>query len=567
VPTLRLLTPEQRDVKNDPARRAQARMESVPGNIREICQEYFGWKLEEFHLEALQLMFEGGYLVINWPTDHAKSTMGGFLFPLLSLMNNPNETHIICGANLNDSKRRVQALAREIETNEALIRDFPWLDKPDKDAPGARIWTSMQFNVSGRTINKPNPSVIAAAVGSNDIKGRRGKLIMDDIEGEDARWSPMKRAQLYSWLKLEAWRCYEDKHESLRPLLCLMGTPFDIDSIYFRAESQEWKVLRRSCYLDGGLMPDEPKFNSVGQPWNGAPRKYLWPAKKDKVEHARRRLRKLEFAVAYLMDPTGGDPSRVSSAELVKATQEAKAVEDYNVALVALDPASGGQGPRQDYAGVAVLRINWPIQEELPNVELQECHSFSQGLFEQVHMCADLSARYGYPVIYEVNSQQGGTYANCFAHLHPDITLLRHHTDQKSKFDTSMGLTVVKRLAVDRKLHIPLERMEDEGTVQFIQELRDLQPPFKTHNHISAAIWFAVRYAYEQVRYHAVMPIRTTYGERIQRPAGAYFGGRPAAVEQYRNFGHRSYSYREDILRKEMRKEQERFARQLQGRG
>jgi hypothetical protein len=567
VPRLHLLTPEQREVKNDPARRAKHRQDSVPDNIREICAEYFNWKLEEFQLEGLQAMFAGGYLVINWPTDHSKSTMGCFLFPLLSLMNNPDETHIICGANANDSRRRVQALTREIETNEALVRDFPWLSKPGKDAPGTRIWTSSQFNVSGRTINKPNPSVLAAGVGSNDIKGRRGKLIMDDIEGEDARWSPTKREQLYSWLKLEAWRCYEDKHESKRPLLCLMGTPFDIDSIYFRAESQEWRVLRRGCYLDGGLMPDEPKLDAAGKPWAGAPRKYLWPAKREKVEHARHHLRKLEFSVAYLMDPTGGDPSRISSAELMKATQEAKAVEEMNVALVALDPAAGGQGPKQDYAGVAVVRIHWPIQEELPNVEIQECHSFTQGLFEQVHMCAALSARYGYPVIYEINSQQGGTYQNAFAHLHPETQLLRHHTDHKTKFDTSMGLTVVKRLAVERKLRIPPEHMDEEGTVQLIQELRDLQPPFRTHNHIAAAIWFAVRYAYEQVRYHAVMPIRTTYGERIQRQtqSGPYFGGRPAAVAQYQNFGFRSYNYREDLLRREMEKEQQRFARQLQG--
>jgi hypothetical protein len=566
MPTLRLLTPEQRRIKNHPVLRQQQRMESVPGNIREICKEYFNWKLEEFHLEALQLMFQGGYLVINWPTDHAKSTMGTFLYPLLSLMNNPDETHIICGANVNDSKRRVQALTREIETNDALIRDFPWIAKPDKDAVGTRIWTSMQFNVVGRTINKPNPSVLAAGVGSNDVKGRRGKLIMDDIEGEDARWSPVKREQLYSWLKLEAWRCYEDAHESKRPLLCLMGTPFDVDSIYFRAEEQEWHVLRRACYLDGGLMPDEPQFNVLGEPWGGAPRKYLWPAKKDKVEHARRRLRKLEFAVAYLMDPTGGDPTRVSSSQLMKATQEAKKVDEYNVALVALDPASGGQGRKQDYAGVAVVRIQWPIQEELPNVEIQECHSYTQGLFEQVHMCAALSTRYGYPVIYEINSQQGGTYQNAFAHLHPETKLLRHHTDAKTKFDTSMGLTVVKRLAVERKLHVPPDHLDDEGTVQLIQELRDLQPPFKTHNHIAAAIWFAVRYAYEQVRYHQVMPIRTTYGNRLQlNRRGPYYGGQPSAVDTYNRFGYRSYNYREDVLRREMQKELDRFREQQEG--
>src|SRR5215472_7520850 len=231
--------PEQRRGKHDPELRDTYMKTRVRENIPEICKEYFGWELQEFHLEALQAMFEGGYLIVNWPTDHAKSTMGCFLFPLLSLMENPDETHIICGANINDSKRRVQALTREIETNKALVRDFPWIAKPE-DKVG-RVWATTQFNVAGRTLNKPNPSVLAAAVGSNDVKGRRGKLLMDDIEGEDARWSPLKRQQLYSWLALEAWRCFEDRHETTRPLLCLLGTPFDVDSIYFRMEAQEWR--------------------------------------------------------------------------------------------------------------------------------------------------------------------------------------------------------------------------------------------------------------------------------------------------------------------------------------
>lgn len=563
---LRLLTPEQRLYKHDVNARIEHNRTRLPADIKIICKEYFNWDLEEFHLEALHEMFLGGYLVINWPTDHAKSTMGCFLFPMLSLMKDPDETHLICGANINDSKRRVQALTREIETNTALVRDFPWIAKPEEKA--GRIWSVTQFNVVGRTVNKPNPSVLAVAVGSSDVKGRRGKLLMDDIEGEEAKWSPLKREQLYSWLKLEAWRCYEDKHESTRPLLCLMGTPFDVDSIYFRAESQDWRVLRRACYTDGGLNPDEQQYDAAGQPWNNPPRKYLWPAKAQKVEQARRRLRRIEFSVAYLMDPTGGDPSKVSAAELMKATQEAKFEHDIHIGLVSLDPASGGQGQRADYAGIAVVKIHWEAQQHLPDVEIQECYSFSQGLFEQVHLAAALSVQYGYPVIYESNSQQGNVYRDTFAHLHPETQLLRHHTTRQNKFDDKMGLTVVKRLVIDRRLRVPPERLEDEGVVQLVQELRDLAPPFHLHNHIAAAIWFAVRHAYEQVRYGRVGEIRSTYGNgnmHERAATGPYYGGRPAAVHAYQRFGYKSYNPYDSLVERERQKEVERFKRQLQG--
>jgi hypothetical protein len=492
----------------------EVRRLSVRKDLRYICKYYFKgtdgkpYRLQDYHIEILEAMFVGGQLVVNVPTDHMKSSLGCFLFPILSLMDNPDETHLICGANVNDSRRRVQAIERELETNEALIRDFPWVAKPDGRVE--RVWSTTQMIVAGRTINKPNPSILAAAIGSNDLKGRRGKLLMDDVEGIEARTSPVKREQLYSWLKFEAWRCFEDRMESERPLLCLLGTPFDVDSIYFRMESQGWKTIRYPCYRDGGLDPPT-KIDAAGKPWVNPPREYLWPEKKEKVEKARKTLRRLEFATAYLMDPTGGDPSRISADEIRRRMSEAPPVEGESAGYVVLDPAAGGIGPRLDYAGLAVCRIRWPQGDELPEVEVLEAHAFTQGLFEQVHFCSELSERYGYPVIFEINAQQGGTYQQTFMHLHPEVKLIRHFTSHNNKFDDAMGLTVIKRLVEERQLYVMQEQLETDGIQSLIQEIRDLQPPFKLHNHISMALWFAVRYVYERVRHYKAPPIKLTY--------------------------------------------------------
>lgn len=495
--------------------RPKLRGYDVRSNIRYICKEYFGWEdLQDFHEEALDAMFEGGFYVINWPTDHAKSTMGCFLFPLLSLMQNPDESHIICGANINDSKRRVQALELELETNQKLVADFPHVAKPQDR--GQRVWSATQFNVVGRTLNKPNPSVLASAVGSNDLKGRRGKLICDDIEGEDARWSPVKREQLYSWLKLEAWRCYEDKRESLRPLICLMGTPFDVDSIYYKVEAEDWKIFRHGCYRS-----DEPgpTVNSMGEPWAGGEeygRGYLWPAKKEKVIKAKHRLNKLQFAVAYEMDPTGGDQSKLSMTQISQALRSASfSQEDESITLASLDPATGSAQRRADYAGIAVTRIHWPQRERLPEVELLEAHAFTGGLFEQVHFMAALASQYSCSVIYEINGQQGGNYQQTFQHLHPEVRLITHYTTSQKKYGltTGMGITVLRTLIGERRIKVPLEKLDSEGVRQFMVELRDLAPPFDMHNHISAAAWFAVLYCFQRVRHSARAPIHLTYGQ------------------------------------------------------
>src|SRR5262249_20210911 len=107
----------------------QRRRVNVRKDLRYLIPKYFKgtdgkpYRLIDYHYEILDAMFEGGYLVVNVPTDHMKSSLGCFLFPILSLMEGANETHIVCGANINDSRRRVQAIARELETNKELIRD------------------------------------------------------------------------------------------------------------------------------------------------------------------------------------------------------------------------------------------------------------------------------------------------------------------------------------------------------------------------------------------------------------------------------------------------------------
>jgi hypothetical protein len=480
---------------------------TVRGDFKYLARYYFRgqdgepYRLQDYHVEILEAMFEGGYLIVNVPTDHMKSSLGCFLFPLFSLMEDPDESHIICGATVNDSKRRVQTIERELESNKELIKDFPWMGRPEER--DSRIWTATQFNVSGRTKNKPNPSVLASAIGSNDLKGRRGKLIMDDIEGEDVIWSPTKRMQMESWLKLEAWRCFENKNETDRPLLCLMGTPFDVDSIYFRMEKENWRVIRHRCYLDGGLEPDQPTRKRV----------YLWPEQAEKVEKARRDLGTLAFSVAYLMDPTGGDPTRLSEPQIRARISEAAPIEaDHSTGFISLDPATGGVGRRLDYAGIAAVKVHWLAGHPLPQVDVMECYNFRQGLFEQVHFCADLALKYGFPVLIESNSQQGGTYTNTFRHLRSEVKPLLYYTSGTNKFDDAMGLTVIKRLVMEKMLFVEPELMDSEGVKALVAEVRDLIPPFNQHNHISMALWIAVRYVYERsVRYYQNPPIKLTY--------------------------------------------------------
>jgi len=532
----------------------EARRLEVPFRIEEICKEYFNFDLQWFHLEVLDHMFRGGRKVVNLPTDHGKSTVSCFLFPILSLMMDPNETHIICGVNINDSKRRVQAIQRELETNAPLIRDYPWIAKPKEK--NARSWSATQLNVVGKVVNKPNPSVLAAAIGSGDLRGRRGKLIMDDVEGEDARWSPMKRQQLYDFVKLEAIRCYEDVRESPRPLLIALGTPFDVDSIYFKLESEEWETVRYPVYLS-----EEKITHATGS--EQTKYTYLWPAKEAKVDYMRRTLTRQQFAVGFMMDPTGGDSSVMSFKQLADMAVNADVKADQYRTFISLDPSSGSTNRRADYTGISVCKISWASGDELPKLEVLEAHRFTQGLFEQVHFCAHLASEYHCPVVYEANSQQGGTYANAFMHLHPEVQLIRHYTTANTKFDEKMGLTVVKTLVRRSRLKVREAILETEGVQSLLTEVRDLGSS-GAHDHIAASIWFVVRYAYEQVRYWNGPKLVNAYANGGY--TSNYFGGRPMAANQGGGFGsYRFVSEADRLIQEEREREVRRMAGQRGG--
>jgi hypothetical protein len=479
-------------------------------------------------IDALQRMFKGGMLVFRWFTDGAKSKTGTFFFPIASLAAGPDEAHILCCDNFDDSKRRVQQLERELETNVALITDFPWLKKPTRTKTGsAPTWSKREFTISGRSVNRPDPSVYAASTTAGDVRQRRGKLILDDIEGKDARIRASVRKELYDFVKLEAIRTWEDRAESHRPLLCAMGTPYDVDSIYIKLpnEDPDYQVITVPAYTMswdrfGGYthmkLPDGTQSN-MKTPWEVRAKLipdhvYTWPRKRMKIAKQDpllgKGMTKLQFFLAYLLDPTGGDPMRLSSDQLQKLVEEATFGDkpDRWITVVSLDPAAGVE---EDYCGISAVRIRWPKDDKLPDVQLLEAHRFEQGLFEQVDFAADLCWKYpeteegqnqGRPcrLVYENNAMQGGTYRNTFRHKRPEIRLVPVYTGS-GKFDTEMGLTVIRTLVKQNRLNVPESQIASEGIETFLTEVRDLGSE-REHDHIAASVWFVVRWLWRQVK-------------------------------------------------------------------
>lgn len=492
-------------------------MAEVPLKIPQLLEEYFAFPAVPHVVKLLEWMFEGGRIIANLPTDHAKSITSTFFFPILSLMENPDESHIICGANINDSKRRLQTIQRHLVANtpqsQALLKAYPWIAKPSKETESTG-WGQTQLTVSGRSVNRPDPSVYAAAVGSNDVMQRRGKLILDDVETEDHKRSKTKREQLYEFVVHAGGRCFEDAHESKRPLVIALGTPMHQDSLYFTLESEEWRVLRMPVYTVPFSVIQS--LDAHGRRYGKNYLKdehYLWPAKREKVEQIRQKETFAAFSLKFLLDPSAGDPTRLSLAQIKRLMGDGEFDPAGEwLTLVSIDPA-GGSGHRQaDYAGIAAVRIRWPRDAKLPEVQLLEAIKTEQGMIEQIDLAAELARQLECKVVLESDAIQGPLYRDVFQNRHPRITILPFFTRTR-KFETDYGVTVIRTLIKEKLLKCPLDKLDSEGVQALMREIRDLGAQ-NADDHLSCAVWFAVRWVYDQVRAYSGPQLVGTMGAR-----------------------------------------------------
>lgn len=556
--------------------RMDERRANVVRDIPRILRQYFAFDYMPFHIELLELMFKGGTYVVNWPTDHAKSWMTSYFFPILSLMENPDESHIICGPTREDSERRIQMIQRALEGqagpgSKDLIRDYPHIRKPPLDLK--TNWSTSELTVVGRTVNKPDPSVVARSAGARDVYARRGKLILDDCEGPDHMRSKAKREQLYDFIKYAALRCYEDENESTRPLVVACGTPFDVDSIYFRLEREgdasDWIAHRRPIYTDPQPWESvDPWDHCPGlglkftdyKAWLNHPNQHLlWPAKLDKVRKQYRRMTKAQFAVAYLMDPKEGNPARLSLEEIESLTGSAAELEQQQaLTFISIDPASGTGNRDADYCGISVVRVQWGKQDPLPLVEVVAAMrlDYPQGVTEHVQVLSELARAYPQArITIEGNSQQRGTYQNLIAHNAPwlqskVVWVYTTGGEGGNKFDIEgYGLTLIRTLVQEKRMLVRASKQEDDGIKTLLTEIRDLGQR-DTHDHISASVWFPIRWVYDQIRtsgqfagnawgaFSHGLPERTDYIDREPQPApaAAANGWAGASFQSYRGW-------------------------------
>lgn len=175
-------------------------------NIMVFAKMYFPhyFKSEpcNFHRELcglLEKMTEErtGRLAIAAPRGSAKSSYVGMIYVLWSICYSREKYIIILSDTTEQAEALLSHVKKELEDNEALIRDFPDVCITEKDGK-LPSWKKDEI------ITKNNIKVTALSAGQK-IRGRRNQqhrptlIILDDIENDQNTQSPESREKLFDW--------------------------------------------------------------------------------------------------------------------------------------------------------------------------------------------------------------------------------------------------------------------------------------------------------------------------------------------------------------------------------
>jgi hypothetical protein len=459
-------------------------MRNVPRMARRLLKIWFGWELVPYHELMLWAAFLGGYWDIMVATEHGKTSLLSLAFPILSLANDPEQAHILLGADEADPMSWLALIQQQLESNTKITDEFPWLKRPT--GKGAPAWNAHELTVAGASTERlnRNPSVQALSIWTKNIKGKRGIVIADDLEGPEERESPAQAEKLYKRVTWASVRMIEDVTVNPRRAFINAGTPFFPDSLHLR-------------------LADHHAFRTFRQPYRNPDGSLAWPSKREKIKELWALWTREQFLIAMELDPTGGRKDLLSVDQLIAmGHQSGTSMGSKEGGLfICLDPASGSRGRRPDYAGVTLNRLSWRLGEVLPRIETGLCWIVRTGAMDQLRLVNSVHERFGGRILIEGNSNQRGHYywliSEFFPHLQPVVEYL--YTDEDKKLSDEMGVEVMIDMFKSGywKLVSAKERVGriEEAKHALITEIRDWGT--SQHDHLLMSAWLTLCWAFD----------------------------------------------------------------------
>ena len=151
------------------------------------------WMFREYNRRAglIPPKREGRRLAVAAPRGHAKSTLQSLIFPIHSLLYGRERYIMLLSATLKQSRQKLDAIAHQLKTNQALRRVFAEVESPK--------------NTFTSTVIEALDTRIEAFSAGSEFRGvmyngfRPTHVILDDVEDSESVESGEQREKLADW--------------------------------------------------------------------------------------------------------------------------------------------------------------------------------------------------------------------------------------------------------------------------------------------------------------------------------------------------------------------------------
>lgn len=176
----------------------QVRRELCKNDLFYLCFYELGYKdLDFMHWELCNLVLEEAHEELYLlPREHLKSTILTIADTVRCILKNPNDTHLITNATLENA----QSFLAEIKNN-LLGGDLPLLfPEVLEDVTRTNRWAEMSINVHRQTKVK-EPTVSVAGVGASFASRHYNRIIYDDLHNEKNTESRDQIDKIIKWFQ------------------------------------------------------------------------------------------------------------------------------------------------------------------------------------------------------------------------------------------------------------------------------------------------------------------------------------------------------------------------------
>lgn len=143
------------------------------------------------HLELSEMADTRNRVLIQFPREHAKSNLFSFIRPLRLICQDRRSRIFIVSKAKVAAMKFVGAIAKQLETNERILRDFGTFR-------GKYSWTDEAFTVI-RDADYKEPTVHAVGRGGQIVSGRYEYGVLDDTEDYESTRISTRRLGTYHW--------------------------------------------------------------------------------------------------------------------------------------------------------------------------------------------------------------------------------------------------------------------------------------------------------------------------------------------------------------------------------